>query len=242
LNDVVDYFVIVESTHTFVGQEKPLYYNENKHLFTEFGEKIIHIIVDDFPYKYPNISIPKSEQWKNETFQRNAISRGIERIDGLSNSDIIVISDLDEIPDPHRLLQLKQIEIIVDIYSLSMDFYYYNLNTRFNSKWTLSKIVSYKKYKDSGLSCNNIRHVNAKCILKGGWHLSYFGDASFIKNKINSFSHQEYNNEKYTSLSKIEERVNGARDLFDRGNLEKIEIGNNQYLPPLYETLLSKYY
>ena len=33
LNDVVDYFVLVESNHTFVGKEKPLFYQDNKHLF-----------------------------------------------------------------------------------------------------------------------------------------------------------------------------------------------------------------
>ena len=59
LNDVVDYFVIVESTHTFIGKEKKLYFDENKNLFEKFKKKIIYIIVDDFPYKYPNINFNK---------------------------------------------------------------------------------------------------------------------------------------------------------------------------------------
>ena len=62
LNDVVDYFVLVESRHTFVGKEKSLFYNENKQLFEIFNHKIIHIIVDDFPHKYPNINIEAGEQ------------------------------------------------------------------------------------------------------------------------------------------------------------------------------------
>ena len=56
LNDIVDYFVLVEATHTHVGKEKPLFYKENKHLFEKFNHKIIHIVVDDFPNKYPNIN------------------------------------------------------------------------------------------------------------------------------------------------------------------------------------------
>ena len=52
LYNVVDYFIIVESTHTYVGKEKKLFYNDNKHLFEKFNDKIIHIIVDDFPFKY----------------------------------------------------------------------------------------------------------------------------------------------------------------------------------------------
>ena len=80
LNDTVDYFVLVESTHSFVGKEKPLFYQENKHLFEKFNHKIIHIIVDDFPHKYPNIDFEKKEQWINERFQRDCISRGIDKL------------------------------------------------------------------------------------------------------------------------------------------------------------------
>ena len=38
LNDVVDYFVLVEATHTFTGKEKGLFYNKNKELFKKTGE------------------------------------------------------------------------------------------------------------------------------------------------------------------------------------------------------------
>ena len=55
LNNVVDCFIIVESKYTFSGKEKNLLYEENKHLFESFAHKIIHIVLCDFPYKYPNI-------------------------------------------------------------------------------------------------------------------------------------------------------------------------------------------
>lgn len=134
LNDAVDYFVLVEATHTHVGKEKPLFYQENKYLFEKFNNKIIHIIVDDFPYKYPNINIKEEEQWINEKFQRNCISRGLDKL-SLQNNDFITITDLDEIPNPKILEQIKNNKIIVDINILEMDFYYYNLN---------SNLLSYK--------------------------------------------------------------------------------------------------
>lgn len=56
LNNIVDYFIIVESTHTFVGKEKKLFFNDNKQLFENFTNKIIHIIVDDLPYKYHKVN------------------------------------------------------------------------------------------------------------------------------------------------------------------------------------------
>jgi beta-1,4-mannosyl-glycoprotein beta-1,4-N-acetylglucosaminyltransferase len=243
LSNIVDYFIIVESTHTFVGKEKKSFFNENKHLFEKFNDKIIHIIVDDFPYKYPNINIYNNDVWKNEYFQRNAISRGINGINNLSNTDVIIISDLDEIPDPYTLDKIKKGDIIVDINILEMDFYYYNLNTRFKDKWTLCKIISYKKYNELNMTCNNIRNTRCSKISNGGWHLSYFGDKYFIQNKIQNFSHQELNKDEYTDVEKIEERTKNFRDLYDRNNnIEKIKIEDNNYLPIDYHKYLSKYY
>jgi beta-1,4-mannosyl-glycoprotein beta-1,4-N-acetylglucosaminyltransferase len=242
LNDVVDYFVIVEATHTFIGKEKMLFFNENKHLFEKFHEKIIHIIVDDFPYKYPNINIYKSEQWVNENFQRDQIKRGLDKLD-LNDEDIITITDLDEIPDPNTLLKIKNNEIKIELNTLSVDFYYYNLNSKiYNEVWNKTKIISFKKYKELSISCNSIRHIDCQYIDNGGWHLSYFGDSKFIKNKIEQFAHQEYNNDHYTNIEKIETRVKSFSDLYDRnGNIVKTSINDNTYLPPEYDKYLTKF-
>lgn len=243
LYNVVDYFIIVESTHTFTGKEKKLFYNDNKFLFENFSDKIIHIIVNNLPYKYPDINLNNNEQWKNEAFQRNAISFGINHITNLNDNDVIIISDLDEIPDPNTLENIKNDIIKVDINILEMDFYYYNLNSTFTDKWPLCKIMSYNRYKDLNISCENIRQLKVPVIQKGGWHLSYFGDANFIKNKIISFSHQEYNNDYYTDLSKIEYKINNSIDLFDRNiRIQQIEIKDNPYLPVEYDKYLTKYY
>ena len=242
LNDVVDYFVIVESTHTHVGKEKKLFLNENTHLFEKFNGKIIHIIVDDFPYKHPNIDISKSQQWINENFQRDQIKRGIDKLD-LNDEDIITITDLDEIPDPNTLLKIKNNETTVDINILKMDFYYYNLNTKLQEEWHHAKILSFQKFNELSISCNSIRfYNNCKIIDNGGWHLSYFGDSKFIKNKIEQFTHQEYNNDHYTNIEKIEKRVNNFNDLYDRNNHNmKLSIKDNYYLPSEYEKYLSKF-
>jgi len=243
LNNIVDYFIIVESTHTFVGKEKKLFFNENKQLFEQFTNKIIHIIVDDFPYKYHNVNIQYSCIWDNEFFQRNAISRGINYIENLSESDLIIISDLDEIPDPYTLDKIKKGSIVVDINTLEMDFYYYNLNSRLKSKWPLCKIISYKKYNELNKSCNDIRSMTCSRIVNGGWHLSYFGNKYFIQNKIQNFSHQELNIYEYTDLEQIEKRVQNNRDLYDRNiDIEKIKIEDNTYLPMDYSKYLNKYY
>jgi len=243
LNDYIDYFIIVESIYTHSGNEKVLFYEKNKQKFEKFKTKIIHIVLDDFPFKYPNIDYSKNEQWINEQYQRNEIKKGIEKLN-LDNEDIIILSDLDEIPDYNILFHIKNYNFkLDDIYSLEQDFYYYNLNSKQIQKWYFSKILSYDKYKQLNLSFNNIRLLtNCKYIKNGGWHLSYFGDKHFIQNKIKEFAHQEFNDEKYTDLNIIEEKVKNQKDLFDSvNNIENIPVLKNNYLPHNYEKYLTKY-
>ena len=244
LNDVVDYFVLVEATHTYVGKEKPLFYQDNKHLFEKFNHKIIHIIVDDFTHKFPNINIEKDEQWINERYQRDCISRGIDKL-SLQNNDVITITDLDEIPNPTLLKKIKNNEILVDQNILELDLYYYNLETMLGFQWTLSKIISYKNYKELGLSCQQIReNISFKIIKNSGWHLTYFGDEKFIKNKIQNFGHQEYNNNNYTDEKHIEQQIINGKDLFGRQNINiiNIDIKDNDNLPPAYDIYLKDFY
>ena len=243
LNDVVDYFVLVESSHTFIGKEKPLFYQENKHLFENFNHKIIHIIVDDFPHKHPDIDFMKQEQWNNEIFQRNCISRGINKLN-LNEYDVITVTDLDEIPNPKLFEKIKANEVVIDINTIELDFYYYNLNCKMDHYWHLSKMMSYKKYKELGFTIEQIRqNMSFEIINNGGWHLSYFGDTNFIKNKIEHFSHQELNLASFTNEEKIQNRIKNKQDLFDRNiKICHVDIEDNPNLPPSYEIYLIKYY
>lgn len=258
LNDLVDYFVIVESTHTFVGKEKPLIFRDNAAQYAEYSHKIIHIIVDDMPYIHPNINIRMGEQWKNEEWQRNAIAAGFAKVcDQLCESDILMITDLDEIPDPNTLRRIKYgdsnprmagvapMAVDVGISILHMDLYYYNLHVKYTDKCDWPKILTYKAYQALNRSCHTIRGItNCPRIAEGGWHLSYFGDYEFMKNKTENWSHQEYNNSNNTNVANIADRVNRGVDLYDRHYLtyNKISIKDNTYLPVDYDKYLTKYY
>jgi len=244
LNDVVDYFVLVESRHTFVGKEKPLFYQDNKELFAEFNHKIIHIIVDDFPHKFPNIDFVKEEQWINEKFQRNCISRGIDKLH-LHDNDVVILSDVDEIPRINLLKSIKSNEIkINEVHTLQMDFYYYNLHSKMDHYTDVVRILPYRIYKQLEMTIDDIRFkYHKKIINNAGWHLSYFGDGNFIKNKIENFAHQELNIELFTNKDNIENRIKNNKDLFDRPtNIIYIEIEDNNNLPPQYDNYLTKFY
>ena len=225
LCNVVDYFVIVESTRTFMGKHKKLYF-ENDNRF-----KIIHVIVDDFEFTEPE----NGQQWINEAYQRNYIARGLAQID-LNEDDLIIISDVDEIPNP-KILSTLQVETAV---TLEQDFYYYNLNSKMDHLWYYSKIIKWGWY--NGTPIQNIRTNNSfKIIPQGGWHLSYFGNAKFISNKIQNFSHSEYDLPEFTNELSISKKIENGTDLFNRNNkIIFIPLEQNPFLPPNYEELVHK--
>jgi len=237
LYDIVDYFVIVEGIRTQKGSPKKLYFDENKEMFSKFADKIIHVI--DYDLK-ENIC-----PWWNENHQRNYIHEGIKQID-LSPDDKIMVSDLDEIPDIEQLKKIKESNQKFDILHFEQDLYYYNLTCLYKTtKWKSAKIVSYdaylNKFNQSPQDCRNV--TGDAPISPGGWHLSYFGNIDFIRNKIEQCAHQEINLECFKTSEHIEKQIKNYDDLFMRSSekFEKVEISENKYLPPQYDIYLSKF-
>jgi len=238
LYDIVDYFIIVEATRTHVGNSKPLYYETNKEMFSKFADKIIHVVDDEL---IENVYDP----WVNEHHQRNHIYQGIKQLD-LELNDKIIISDVDEIPDINALKNIKDTNQNFNILQFEQDMYYYNLTCKQVTKWYYPKIISYNTVINL-LNCevNRSRSFIAEGnISPGGWHLSYFGNPSFIRNKLEQFGHQEFNqDETYKNIEHIETQIKNCNDLFMRSDAHfiKIPISENSYLPPQYEKYLQNY-
>lgn len=244
LYDTVDKFILLESTLTFSGKQKNLYFEQNKELFEKYMDKIIHIKVDDLPLDDPNKDVI-TNAWIREKLQRNLLHRGIQQLQ-LDEKDVIIITDLDEIPDRNTLAYIKQLETLDNIpYALEQDMYYYNLTCKGKNKWYHPKLVTYYTYKNIfNCRADDIRMVDKYGIIRnGGWHFSYFGDVSFIQNKIKNFAHQEFNNEKFWSEDNILKQIQTCGDLFLRDNasthhFEYCPIADNKYLPETHEQLL----
>jgi len=233
LNPYVDWFILVESTYTHNGEPKPLYFRENINQFATFLHKIIHVVVDDFPHK---TKVSDGRQWENESFQReHGIVRGLKCIPNLSADDYAVCSDLDEIINPDTIKLIRDGRINGDRYTLEMDMYYYNL-TNYVEKWYACCVMKVRMALDSGSG----RWCGADVIPNAGWHLSYFGDSEFIRNKLMHFGHQEYNNDDYTNETNIREAITNGRDLFNRRevSIKKIKICDNERLPPRMDLLI----
>jgi beta-1,4-mannosyl-glycoprotein beta-1,4-N-acetylglucosaminyltransferase len=231
LADVVDYFILVEARQTFMGKDKELYYLNNKDRFSKYNDKIIHVVVD-LPYRSDELNTSKSEQWINEEFQRNYIIRGFSRID-LEEDDILLISDIDEIPDPAILKRVLNHELSISIHKLEQDLYYYNLQCLFHNKWRHARILSFAKFEELGLPINRIRMYECPSIERGGWHLSYFGDKHFIQNKIQNFSHVEHNTPTTTNLDNIQWHIDNAESIVgNEFKIKRVALNDNEYPPP----------
>lgn len=234
LNDVVDKFLIVEGKYTFKGDEKPLKFNIAN--FKKFADKII--------YKSCDI-LPTSNPWLNERNQRDFLKENFRNITVKTN-DIVLLSDVDEIPDINVLKEFKT-SGYNGMSTFYHNFYYYNVKCRNISKWPGTVVIdahSFKKYFNFSFEyLRNNRHSlkligKANDYTSGGWHFSYFGDVNYIINKIKSFSHQEYNNELYTNPETIKKLIEDGKDLFFR-DTEQYEILEKQdYLPTNINLLL----
>lgn len=202
LNDSVDKFVIVEASKTFTGVEKPLHFEGNKERFKKFEDKIIHIIVNDFP--------ETKTDWTFENIQRNAISQGLQ---SCQDEDVILISDVDEIIAPDAIIRaVSQIGTGTPIktfvqYNMC---YYMNVLKLDAPLWYHPQACSYKNFKECldnidynytqyvpeslnhGTTANKVRmHSDTDLIPFGGWHFSFLGGEEKVRLKIESFSHQE---------------------------------------------------
>jgi len=224
LYDIVDYFILVEGTLTFTGNTKPLYYDENKELFAKYNDKVIHIIIND----YPDTTNP----WDRETHQRNGIERGISKLQ-LSGEDRIIISDVDEIVSRTLMYDIKMgiRTYESDIYSLEMQLYYYGLEWTVDRKWYHPKMIKYGCF-DNIRSCETIRHYKTNNIINSaGWHISYMGDSNFIINKLKSFSETQACTETNLNSDNINSYISEGKLFFNNEKLIKIPIETNISLP-----------
>lgn len=199
LKDKVDKFVLVESKQTHSGYPKTSYYNDNKELFQEFNDKIIHVLIDKFPdemiYPPSEIDVDSSLHihWFRENYQRNEILRGIYS-QQMTDDDVILISDVDEIPHPEMLEDFIN-SIPLGEYGFQLQKWcIWGFNSYLSGVWPGTAAIRWKDLKKTtpqeirrNRYNNQIYHTNEKY----GWHCSWFGGIDVVMNKLSSFAHQE---------------------------------------------------
>lgn len=241
LEDVVDRFVLVEMSKTHTGNQKPFYFDENKERFSKYLDKIIHIKITKTPILDNSKSDKYGNKWLLENFQRDCIMKGLSQA---QDNDVIIISDLDEIPNPEVIKSYD----CSGIWVLEQSMRYYFLNnicytypiwrngTRIgllkylrNPQQQLpeSEFYEFSKY---GLP-TYFRFCSGQCIPNAGWHFSYCGSLSQILNKRKSIVEQQFNTVSNLDLDYVSKAIKSGKDILGRKQYRYMALSIRKSLP-----------
>ena len=241
LNDLIDYFVIVEADVTHTGKEKKWNFpsildNELK----EFSHKI--------KYHQMKIDLEKAERekspnyvggtwgrsFKADNMQRNYIKIACEKF---SPDDIIIISDLDEIPSKEKISFIKSCDFKT-VAPVAFDQALFYLNCKYLSleRWIGSVVVTKELIDKYDPQVFRDLKNRISCFTDAGWSFSSFGGVNRVKEKFAAFAHEEYNKTQYTNEAHIKKSSEFGIDLFYR-DIKKKKIDKNFFPKDLLKLL-----
>ena len=269
LEKFVKKFVIAEATYTHNGNKKKLNFDINK--FQKFKDKIIYIIVDEQPKNILEMKEGDTKEKIGEKlilngmardyFQRESLSKGLKEA---REEDLILISDLDEIPN---LENLKIENIKNEIIIFEQKILYYKLNLHYdNFLWHGTKAIKNKNF----LSPQWLRNIkgknypqwrvdtffskkkysNLKFVKNGGWHFTCLKTPEHLEKKLLNYAHHYEFQTSGLKIEDIKKFISEKRIIYDykadqkkykwsgKSTLKKLE---NKFLPNFVANNLDKY-
>ena len=231
LNNFIDYFVIIEGNKTWQNNFKKLRFDINK--FSKFKDKIIYIPVEDMP--------DGDNPYTRENFQRNCISRGLK---SSNEEDLIIISDLDEIPNPKAISSFDPNKRYA-VFKQKHFYYKLNLQSQKNPFWMGSRICV-KKYLKSPQWLRNLKfkkrpfwRINKfrlnNILEYGGWHFCNLKKPEELLYKYKNlcetndpYHFKEKIDDKYLNIEQITKKVESGKDIIGRDDtFKKVSIDNS---------------
>jgi|TARA_B110000914_G_C15445724_1_gene438338 beta-1,4-mannosyl-glycoprotein beta-1,4-N-acetylglucosaminyltransferase len=235
LDKYVDYFVIVEGNKTWQNNNKKLRFDIKK--FENFKNKIIYVPVNDMP--------DGENPWVRENFQRNCISRGLLNS---SPEDIIIISDVDEIPNLENIKKLLENKRYA---AFKQKGFYYKLNMQNITlpDWYGSRICK-NKYLKSPQWLRSLKFKKRpfwridkfrlnSIIENGGWHFCNLKNPEDLLYKYKNMAETRDNffakdgidgsiDEKYLSVEQIKNSIEEGKNLVGKKEyFKKIELDDS---------------
>ena len=234
MNDYVDYFVIVESTYNHNGERRELKFNINK--YQKFKNKIKYIVWDEVPENIEKINDNDTEIVREHKFINNAVKRDngqrnyvVKGLDDAEDNDLILLSDLDEIPSL-KTIDLKNIKTKIIIFDQIMCYYKFNLAIP-NYKWfgtrgCLKKDlkspqwlrnIKARKYSFYRLDIlfNEKKFNNIQLIKNGGWHFTNIKTPEEIHYKYKSYCHHREYELSGMNSDKIKKIIESKHTIYD---------------------------
>ena len=248
LDRYIDYFVIVESTFTHRGDKRNLKFNHKK--FEKFKDKIIYLTFDKEPDGIEVVRENDNEDEKSGKYILNAAKRENEQRDHIANGlqkanseDLILISDVDEIPN---LEEIKFENLKEKILMFQQDMFYYKFDLKLpNMVWSGTKgcrkkdllspqwlrNIKDKKYSLFRLDIifSKIKYNSIKFIKNGGWHFSNIKSPKEIEHKLKSYLHHREFDEEPLTLDQIDNIIKSKQAIYDLKvdkTVNKVGTGN----------------
>ena len=221
LEKIVDYFVVVEADITHQGKKKP--WNFPKILegsLKKFSTKIQYHQLSIDPEKIKNEeswiidNVKGDDAWRIENFQRNYIKTACKKF---SDNDILIISDVDEIPSIEKLKFIKSCDF-KKIAPVALEQYLFHIDCNFLRLESWRGSIATTIQKCNAFSPHQFRRARNRIshLVDSGWSFSSFGGLSKIKEKLESIAHTEFNNEKFKNENHIKNCQKTGADLFHR--------------------------
>ncbi len=231
LNDIVDCFLIVEADFTHTGKEKKWNFPEilNNRL-KKFSNKIQYYqmkidLEKADAEKSPNyVGKTLGRSWKVESMQRNFIKEASKKF---LPDDIIMISDMDEIPSRQKVSFIKSCDFnVIAPVAFEQALFHLDCNYLNEEQW-IGSVVTTKKLIDK-YEPQIFRDLRTRIstFTSAGWSFSSFGGPKRVGEKLEAFCHEEYNKEKYRDEVHIKKCIETGADLFDR-NVKKKKVDKN---------------
>lgn len=217
LEDHVDGFLIADANRTHRGDEKP---------FT-CVETLRELGISDEKVQVLHVELPSAEEiadpWVRERGQRDALGVGLHM---LPEDTIFICSDCDEIANPAKLEELKEVVNASEgkPVKLSMSMHYGRADRQLITpegklhNWRNAFASTVGFFKESG-TLSSLRAETDNIYfgdLDAGWHFSWMGDSDRRLNKLKSYAHWETDR---PDVEKTCERFNaelGSPDMLGR--------------------------
>lgn len=205
LAEVVDHFILVEGGFTLQNTRReqcfPRIANTNARI-APWAEKIVYI--------YDERPIPEFTYWEAEVYYRDLIGlEGLPRIQGgLTEDDLVVVTDVDELPDPSFLWVLKWYNGFRTPINMHMRWSYYSFGWMNTASWSVNAIVSLRDLALAGNRTNAVRLGVASWstgpTMLVGWHCSWCLPTDRFIDKMAHFAHTELNQMRFHNVEWLE--------------------------------------
>ena len=208
LNEHVDYFIILDSDFDFAGNKKDSMFELNKNRFDSWKEKIIRIDCPELTIELFNqINTEKYPQYKNlstDIINKDIIIfymmiKLIETLPQLELDfeDIIMFSDIDEIPDFTTLDLIGDYLLFNSVILRQKKFFwttkYIDNELSFGTSChQYTRIARNPLVLDHFYKVKSNKKFSNNTFLDSGWHFSHFEDLGNLHKKLELINNREY--------------------------------------------------